>query len=82
MAPDWQKIKVNKMTENGRSMIDKRDLAKTIVSHMSVYEKREAGLFLDWVNRESTSMEDVLKWATAEEIEETQRDSNELTKLS
>lgn len=50
--------------------IDKTNLGKVIASHMTIYEQPE--LFLEWINRESTSMADVLKWASEDEIEECQ----------
>jgi hypothetical protein len=58
-----------------RSIIDKSNLGKVIARNMSIYDQPE--LFLDWVNRESTNMEDVLKWATEADIEEAQERYNE-----
>lgn len=57
------------------SIIDKANLGKVIAERMTIYEQSE--LWLKWVNRESTTMEDVLKWATEEDIKETQEKYNE-----
>lgn len=59
-----------------RSLIDKTNLGKVIADKMSIHEHPELGL--QWVNRESTSMKDVLKWATKEDIQEAQKRYNEI----
>ena len=59
-----------------RSIIDKRNLGKVIAKQMGIHEQPE--LFMEWVNRASTSMIDVLKWATEEDIKEAQERYNEI----
>lgn len=60
----------------GSTTIDKADLGKVIARNMGIYEQPE--LFLEWVNRQTTSMKDVLKWATEEDIKEAQEKYNDL----
>ncbi len=59
-----------------RSIIDKINLAKVIASNLNVNEQPER--FIEWASRESTTMADVLNWASKEEIIETQKKYNEL----
>jgi hypothetical protein len=59
-----------------RSIIDKVSLGKVIAKNMTIYEQHE--LWLEWVNRESTEMADVLKYATDEDVKEAQKQYNEI----
>lgn len=85
-ASEWEATRVQDADfhKYSRSIIDKRNLAKVIVARIrrsNEAYKYPAGWcdqFMEWVERESTLMADVMLWATAEDVQETQDRFNEL----
>lgn len=69
---------------NRRSIIDKRNLGRVIVARIQrsnqayKYPAGWCDQFMEWVDRPTTLMADVMLWATAEDIQETQDRFNEL----
>lgn len=59
-----------------RAIIDKADLAKVIARNLG--PEGQPQRFLEWANRETTSMADVIRWATERDIREAQAEFNEL----